>query len=285
MVSFEEFSAWVNVDGHKAQEYGVEVSEVDKTVTCWIASEEGKAFEVCWDDSSKQTATTGKLYIDGNECSYKRMDVGRLQHTTVKGVRISAQMRRPFVFSRVKTTDDESIVTASASVETGEIRVVLTRAIIRSYRTVKSWKPAYTIPAPQTFHEKAKKAIDHQTSFGDAILAPVRKRSREPKVNEYGGPVATFCFRYRPLGMLQANGIAPPPTPQTRKRPSTKQDPDPEVIDITGDSDDEIERLEARLKLLKDKRAANPHKKVKMEPKVKTEVKTEPLREEFIDLT
>ncbi|KAI3609216.1 hypothetical protein WG66_010649 [Moniliophthora roreri] len=170
MVSFEEFSAWVNVDGHKAQEYGVEVSEVDKTVTCWIASEEGKAFEVCWDDSSKQTATTGKLYIDGNECSYKRMDVGRLQHTTVKGVRISAQMRRPFVFSRVKTTDDESIVTASASVETGEIRVVLTRAIIRSYRTVKSWKPAYTIPAPQTFHEKAKKAIDHQTSYESCYI-------------------------------------------------------------------------------------------------------------------
>jgi hypothetical protein len=45
MPEFGRFRAWVSIDGTEAQEYGVEHSEEDKKVTCWIPSEEGKVLE------------------------------------------------------------------------------------------------------------------------------------------------------------------------------------------------------------------------------------------------
>jgi hypothetical protein len=42
MLHWQEFSAWVTIEGVEAPEYAVEVSEDEKTVTCWIPSELGK---------------------------------------------------------------------------------------------------------------------------------------------------------------------------------------------------------------------------------------------------
>jgi hypothetical protein len=42
MLHWKEFSAWVTIEGVEAQEYAVEVSEDEKTVTCWTPSELGK---------------------------------------------------------------------------------------------------------------------------------------------------------------------------------------------------------------------------------------------------
>lgn len=38
MLQFNEFSAWITIDGQPAPEYAVEVSEDERTVTCWIES-------------------------------------------------------------------------------------------------------------------------------------------------------------------------------------------------------------------------------------------------------
>lgn len=46
MLQFREFFAWVSIDGVEAPEYGVEISEDQKSVTCWIASELGKVHHI-----------------------------------------------------------------------------------------------------------------------------------------------------------------------------------------------------------------------------------------------
>jgi hypothetical protein len=48
MLSHEEFTAWIEVDGVKVPEYGIEVrkggkGESETIITCWIASEPNKA--------------------------------------------------------------------------------------------------------------------------------------------------------------------------------------------------------------------------------------------------
>lgn len=101
--------------------------------------------------------------------------------------------------------------------------------------------------------------------------------------------LVTFVFRYRPLEILQANGIAPAsePTPVTRKRATSPGD----IIDISDGSDDSdqedyssrIAKLEEELRQLKKRDA----KKVRPEKRVKREVKLEPniMSGEIIDLT
>jgi hypothetical protein len=42
MLHCKEFSAWVSIEGKVTEEYGVEISEDQKSVTCWIPSELGK---------------------------------------------------------------------------------------------------------------------------------------------------------------------------------------------------------------------------------------------------
>ncbi len=54
MLSFEEFTGWVEIDGKEAKEYGIKHSRNDEGVpiiTCWIASEVGKV-QVCHEISS-----------------------------------------------------------------------------------------------------------------------------------------------------------------------------------------------------------------------------------------
>ncbi|KAF9260070.1 hypothetical protein L218DRAFT_963008 [Marasmius fiardii PR-910] len=51
----DNFSAWITIDGQALQEYGVDVSQEARTVTCWIASELGKEYEVNWKSNALQS--------------------------------------------------------------------------------------------------------------------------------------------------------------------------------------------------------------------------------------
>lgn len=42
MLTIDEFSAWVTVDGVELSQYSVEQSTDDRTATCWIASQVDK---------------------------------------------------------------------------------------------------------------------------------------------------------------------------------------------------------------------------------------------------
>ena len=55
MLSYEEFSSWIEIEGEEAKEYGVQQTKIDKsfpTVTCWIISEAGKVILILTKTSS-----------------------------------------------------------------------------------------------------------------------------------------------------------------------------------------------------------------------------------------
>jgi len=93
----------------------------------------------------------------------------------------------------------------------------------------------------------------------------------------------TFIFRYRPLDLLQANGIAPGPAPKERT-----QNESAEIKKGENDDIEEIRILEERLSVLKGKRKldSNPgtSKRLKLE-EIRSLKHEDTWDEEVIDLT
>ncbi|KAJ6482230.1 hypothetical protein DFH09DRAFT_1292323 [Mycena vulgaris] len=160
---------------------------------------------------------------------------------------------------------DDAYLNAPISPDLGTIRVVF------SYVEVLSVKNKWTGGRfePQILHERSKKAIGHSVH----CLRPIEE-------------LVTFVFKYRPLGLLRAEVLAPPaPREERAVLPEDVLDLDLTMDVDEDDKDDaEIKKLEARLGALKNKK-----KGVKREPsEVKRETKNEELifkPGEVIDLT
>ncbi|KAK1226656.1 hypothetical protein PQX77_010368 [Marasmius sp. AFHP31] len=290
MPSFREFKAWITIEGVPVIELSAEASGVlGNTITCWIPSEEGKSFSIHIRDNLVSKPTIIEYFIDGNRCGGAIIRGQAPRSGFIDGFRVNPEHVRPFMFSRVVTTDDDDdagILGASTgcSQDTGEIKIVIRHAMMLS-ETARQ-PQSKLAPSQQTFNEKSKKGIDHQTGFG----APKVRRARFTHARAVGDPIVTFCFKYRPLAMLQANGIASAPAAnhadnKKRRRPlSPPKDPAAAAThDIDRDSDsEELTRLEAELEELRRKRS---QKRVKVEHE--SEVKCERSQEgpEVIDLT
>ncbi|KAF9062864.1 hypothetical protein BDP27DRAFT_1427456 [Rhodocollybia butyracea] len=306
MLSFESFSASIVVDGQPLNEYNVETSSKRgcTTVTCWIASEAGKQYKVHWKDTACTVANEGAVYVDGAYCGSKILHNGHNSRVKiVQGIKTSPTSLRPFEFSHLNMTDNED-AGLEMPINVGQIELRF-RRWQRVCATGKGpsggISGGLSLPAERTFNEKAKKGIDHQTKFGEAVGIPISKTTCGRATGE---AFLQFHFRYRPLAVLQAHGIAPPPqttsssshSSRAKKRPREDSTGDVklavrDIVEIESDDDDpekEMERLQARMNELKAKHGDRVDcKKVKREPDERT-VKREggssigPL---FIDLT
>jgi len=129
----------------------------------------------------------------------------------------------------------------------------------------KSTAHLYQVPVEQKFNEKAKKGIDHQTRFGDVVQD--RGDVHAVRTKRLGKDVVRFIFRYRPLEVLRAQGIAPqadsfPSTSlsqrrRTRKRDSPPEDVKPrnnEVIVLSDSENEDLARIHKKVKREKTKR-------------------------------
>ncbi|THU89706.1 hypothetical protein K435DRAFT_968966 [Dendrothele bispora CBS 962.96] len=291
---FNNFSASIKIDGKLAEEFQIEVDEARREATCWIASELGKTFRVEWQDNVFITPTTGRVHIDGTSGNGSLITKpGVLGYK--EGFRVSDTGRRPFMFSALKTTDDDSYLDTALPNGLGEIRLVIWRVILRGYSSKNhhSKKHCKYSPVGQELvvHEKRKKALNHSTRFPSSkfvlnfaqklivfsLGAPLPTRLASLKhATRVGTPVATFCFRYRPLDVLQANGIAPPPTP-------IKRPPSPEILDIEDSDEDADEKELARLRAQADLVQARieSRRQSQGEPKLRR-VKAERVKEEYL---
>ncbi|KAF9260047.1 hypothetical protein L218DRAFT_1055350 [Marasmius fiardii PR-910] len=279
MLNFKEYSVWVAIGGTPAQEFGVEVLAEQNTVTCWIPSEEGKTFDIRIKDNDYHTPISADILVDGISYGGKPMKGNKLAKRCKRGFRTSPTTVRPFMFSRLNTTElfskDDDALACSASSDIGEIKVLIKRARItrRPYKFTE--KPA---PTQGIVHERAKKAVDHQTSLGENVV----NKAHFSDTKSYGPPLVTFCFKYRPISMLQANGIAPLLEGRKRARSQEVKLELEDVIEISDDSDsEELARLRARVRMLEGRQEERASKKVKREPGVKRE----PIVGEVIDLT
>ncbi|KAJ7091958.1 hypothetical protein B0H15DRAFT_799705 [Mycena belliarum] len=170
MLHWKDFCAWVCVEGQEALEYGVETSEDQQTVTCWIASELGKTFSVHWTNTSYFHATAGYLKMDGHDCGGKFI-IGRTRPSSAEMRAVTDGLTvRHFNFSPVELT--------------GEIFKFQLLALFG-------------------------KAVTQQISLGKA--EKLAKPVTFAPTKRTGPDIVKFRFKYRPLDVLQANGIAPLP--------------------------------------------------------------------------
>ncbi|KAH7921590.1 hypothetical protein BV22DRAFT_1122042 [Leucogyrophana mollusca] len=207
-----DFSASVVVDGVELEEYGVTHAVPrggNQTVTCWIASEEGKKFAIrwkCWSRIRKD-ACSGKVSVDGNPCRGTNILPGPLGRgdTAERSYISDDTTTREFLFSRLQLTDDDVYLDQPPSEKIGEIALVLQRGqLVKARRRHRK----LDLPVDDKVHERSKKATAHRISFGEAVSRPAS--ASQFKLMPGNLPPIIFVFKYRPLDVLQANGIAPP---------------------------------------------------------------------------
>ncbi|KAF5349803.1 hypothetical protein D9758_010204 [Tetrapyrgos nigripes] len=149
------------------------------------------------------------------------MTTTKAAEDTIDGVRTSEESLRHFLFSKLDLTDDDAFLGADHG-QIGEIKV--------KYNEVGIRLGCQQVVAKTTFIQVVRKEL-----------------------------WAKMIFRYRPLDILQANGIAPPPEPVAGEKRSV---PPGEVLDLTFSEDEnegegdaeEIQALEAKLAALRNKR-------------------------------
>ncbi|KAH7920894.1 hypothetical protein BV22DRAFT_1132729 [Leucogyrophana mollusca] len=294
MLHYKEFSAFVTVDGVELEQYRSEVFPEEAKVICWIASEVGKSFVVRWEDSVRSCPTSGRLKIDGESMGGKRTKSFGSQ---IDGVSSGSSLR-PFVFSRLQTTDDDAYLELAPE-NIGEIVLKIWRIELhgkekseaKSTLPVKERKKNSRKKNPkitprgeeamtgtiQRVHEQSKKAGMHCVVLGEEVerlprpsTGPLQRSSDLDST-----PVATFVFKYRDRDLLKANGIIPTQIPRKRKavvESDEEEDNTDRIIQAIGDAMGALQQLVA----------LQGKKKIKKGNSVKKKIKNDPQRPKFV---
>ncbi|KAJ7267543.1 hypothetical protein B0H12DRAFT_1229856 [Mycena haematopus] len=218
MLQCKEFAAWVSIDGTEAPEYGVEMSEDQKSVTCWIPSELGKKFAVHWKNISYDGDTRGRVFMDGTNCG------GTIIH-------------------------DDAFLGSSLHQELGFIELKIEPVLVSTNRTA----PNPALLSEIKVHERSKKAATQQITLAEPEFFETPKLLA--LCQPTGPELVKFCFKYRPADVLRANGIMPP-APQQLKRKASAEPLRTETPDSDEDEDEntlEIKMLRERLNALEAK--------------------------------
>ncbi|KAJ7111889.1 hypothetical protein C8R44DRAFT_798872 [Mycena epipterygia] len=260
--------AWISVDGVELSEFAAEISADGKEAICWIPSECDKKISVNWkhNDLPPHQTTHAEVTVDGISCGHKNMKrdrrLPRVAYDSRDSVSTSPHTRRSLVFAKQALTDDDNVLNAAISPELGSIKVEIRHA--EPSGPTEEWrrgKPRYNT---QVLHERSKKAMGHSVQFGAEFRTTNTQCSRGKIIKH----LATFVFKYRPIEILRAQSIAPPVIREERVISAE------DIVDLTMEDDvpdvsdaDEIRKLEARLRELKNKGVKVKHESsgVKME--------------------
>ncbi|THU77925.1 hypothetical protein K435DRAFT_973738 [Dendrothele bispora CBS 962.96] len=275
MLTLGDFSAWITVDDVPLQEYDTKIK--DSEIACWVPSEAGKNFTVKL-KAKTNLCVPSYVYLDGKHAGGGILGLGRVAEADVSGTYTSSTSQKPFMFSRLDLTDDDAYLDTNHT-QIGEIKVLFYEGVIEAENTDFQ---SYNFEEPGKVHERSKKAIGHQVGLGTEKQVTRQKFSRCRRLRI----LATMIFRYRPIDILRANGLAPPaPKPPAEPQVGEKRPAPPEdALDLTllddetdGDDEEEVAALEARLAAIRNKRR---RMKVKSEPGVKTEPGSPPIKKE-----
>ncbi|TFK36691.1 hypothetical protein BDQ12DRAFT_237472 [Crucibulum laeve] len=222
------FEAWITVNDAKLSEYSVEVGQNGKLVTCWIPSEAGQHFSVQWRSILGKVDTAGNVRVDGLRVGGKIIMRNRPIITKKSGIITSPTTSRPFMFSSLETTDDDRYLCESSPQHLGEILLKIDRVVILNAEPYKG-KQA---PEHEKIHERANKTTAHRVGFGAEIMTQ-RKHKLTKTANLE--TLVTFVFRYRPMDILEASGIAPSSTPDPELQCEFQPEADVEAEDEPQD--------------------------------------------------
>ncbi|GAA5857068.1 hypothetical protein JCM8547_007940 [Rhodosporidiobolus lusitaniae] len=201
------FSAHVEVDGAPVPVYKIEQSG-DKKTTCFIEAVEGREFKVIFtNEAFYDTSLAALLHLDGQESDGYTIK-HQHQPATFDCKRVSATSVRPFVFSKLATTDDADEATNDEKVvkNLGTIQIEIYRVTVlgEAYASV-SFKQA----KEHVFDERSKKAtLSHQAGFGaEKIKVDTGRRSELHWIDPYTQPFRILEFKYRSRALLELDGI------------------------------------------------------------------------------
>ncbi|KZT71922.1 hypothetical protein DAEQUDRAFT_763413 [Daedalea quercina L-15889] len=200
------FEVFIKSEGRELPEYHMEPVD-DKTLGCYVPSEVGKTFEICWrgDTSYDMYDTTVRCDVDGHKAGGSHCSRGLL-NASRWGIREAADRRRPFVFSPLITTDDETFAAGpGAHPDLGTVEVQLIHAICITKTGFKTQANQFR---PGVVHEKSKKMGVQCVSLGDGRRCKASNKVHVQQINR-GEPYLRFVFRYRSKEFLQAEGIMP----------------------------------------------------------------------------
>ncbi|KAJ7282753.1 hypothetical protein C8J57DRAFT_50958 [Mycena rebaudengoi] len=254
MPDSQGFSAWISIDGVRSSEFDVQDSDSSRTVSCWIPSEVGKKFSVHWSNLSVSGPTGGRVLVDGNNCHGQVLArPGRPTSTRMDGINQSPTSLLPFLFTALNLTDDDVVLEDNLDDRLGTIVLEIYK-VEMSKAGPSKWSDLAPPPPKQLHERSSKKAATQQISF----CPPVARQPAKVAACKWRERIVTFLFKYRPLDLLRANGIAPPPSNWGKRKAS------PECKSDHDDSDAEEARiLEDRLNEIKAKRAEKKIKKRK----------------------
>ncbi|KAG2366912.1 hypothetical protein BDR07DRAFT_1479688 [Suillus spraguei] len=213
---FGDLSSFVFIDGQELPEYAVVASSTptENRITCWIASEEGKKFGVRWMNATERSwAIRAVVSVDGVRCPPQTMRPGRVG--TIERTYLSNDsVTRDFMFSNIELTDDDSMLGDKNSNDIGQIVLKVDTGERTKKKVVKhgiSKNSALRVREGKV-HERSKKACAHRVIFGKEVYRqdylPGRSKSRSAFKPD-NRPTTVFVFKYTRLDILQAMGIAP----------------------------------------------------------------------------
>jgi len=253
MVIHRDFSAWIVSEGKELEEFKPEVEGDDgRTMTCWVPSELGKKFEIHWKDINGGVATRGNVEVDGNEVDNRIISGVEGENISLEGY-VSYGEIRPFTFSKLQVTDDDS-ANFHTTPNLGAISLSISRVIVGESEDYDP--PPIEADAHDPVHERSKKGGSHIVAFAasepyEEALCTWTTTPYSPEDEQ--APYVVFIFRYRPLDLLQANDIAPRPSPNCNTDP-VEQDGIIKIEDDDPVDDDEIRALEEKLNALKSRK-------------------------------
>ncbi|KZP16452.1 hypothetical protein FIBSPDRAFT_958018 [Athelia psychrophila] len=203
------FAAFIACGNEEVPCYGIEKSEDGKEAVCWIASEVGKEFSVRWTKPTylSKTVMRGHVQIDNMDC----------------GGIVMREVEVPdLVYCK---QDDDKFLDTSPPLGLGDIVLSIYRIEITSIRDRVPSAP----PQEQQVHERTKKATVHRVKLGTEQTCASTRIFFGKHLDEH--PIATFVFKYRPLDVLQANGIVSAPVEETHNT-IDEPVPAPEMIQM-----------------------------------------------------
>jgi len=278
MPKFQAIHARIKVSDEELLEYDVQVDENERQVSCWVPSEAGKNFAICWTNTDPLTDTSGQIMLDGIQAGGYFCKNGSTRECVCSDCYVSSTTIRKFCFSPITFTDDDDYI-GTSSANLGEIKLEVWTVVNPSSSPYKQRVEDPVASFDAVVHERSKKVGAHRVRFGDLEEAPGTTFFTYTKVYR----MATFIFRYRPLDILQANDIAPlapraAHAEQSNKRKLSEDD----VIEIYSSDEDEIDQ---HVKELKDKLKRLESRRVK-KAKVKVEKAEHSIRSNgVVDLT
>ncbi|KDR76111.1 hypothetical protein GALMADRAFT_279330 [Galerina marginata CBS 339.88] len=256
---FKEFEACIFVDGQKVPHYDIECNEEKREVSCWIESQAEKPFAYEYRRKNFDHDCGVAAYLDG--AWVENTVVLKTEFPTFSklrsSVRISRNKVRPLIFGQVELTDDDAYLERSSQRNIGYIKIVFEKIRVISRNNIPTPRIDVRRESTQLLHENSEKGrLSHQVSYGK-LTQNERGNSPGSYKTRSCGVLATFIFKYRPLAVLQADGIAPlPPVTPTMQLASRPPAPPPinkkrkcveEDQEIVGDREKDLDAKERTL--------------------------------------